>query len=80
VRKGKKGKNGTIGDSLLDVFEAEKDIQVPNISDSIEVKIATKKAFEHLMKTKIGANEKYPENILEQVKETISLPKNGQNI
>jgi hypothetical protein len=33
-----------IGDSLLDVFEAEKDIQVPNISDSIEVEIATKKA------------------------------------
>ncbi len=53
---------------------------MPNISDSIEVKIATKKAFEHLMKTKIGANEKYPENILEQIKEKISLPKNGQNI
>jgi hypothetical protein len=53
---------------------------VPNISDSIEVKIATKKAFEHLMKTKIGANEKYPENILEQIKEKISLPKNRQNI
>ncbi len=44
-RKGKKGKNGIIGDDLLDVFEAEKDIQVPNISDSIEVKIATKKAL-----------------------------------
>jgi hypothetical protein len=32
------------------------------------------------MKTKIEADEKIPENILEQVKETISLPKNGQNI
>ena len=42
-RQKKKGKNGIIGDSLLDVFEAKKDIQVPNISDSIEVKIATKK-------------------------------------
>ncbi len=81
VIKEKKGwKNGIIGDSLLDLFEAEKDIQVPNISDSIEVEIATKKAFEHLMKTKIGADEKIPENILEQIKDIISLPKYGQNI
>jgi hypothetical protein len=40
-----KEKNGIIGDSLLDVFEAEKDIQVPNISESIEVEIATKNHF-----------------------------------
>jgi len=32
------------------------------------------------MKTKIGADEKIPEYLLEQIKETISLPKNGQNI
>jgi hypothetical protein len=32
------------------------------------------------MKTKIGADEKKPEYLLEQIKETISLPKNGQNI
>ena len=32
------------------------------------------------MKTKNGADEKIPEYLLEQIKETISLPKNGQNI
>jgi hypothetical protein len=32
------------------------------------------------MKTKIGFDEKIPENILEQIKDIISLPKNGQNI
>ena len=77
-RQKKKGKNGIIGDSLLDVFEAEKGVQVPKISESNEVKIATKKAFEHIMKTKIGADEKIPKYLLEQIKETISLPKNGQ--
>jgi hypothetical protein len=41
--KRKKGKNGIIEDSLLDVFEAEKGVQVPKISESNEVKIATKK-------------------------------------
>jgi hypothetical protein len=78
--KRKKGENGLFGDSLLDAIEAEKDDMVPNISESIEVKIATKKAFEHIMNTKNGADEKIPEYLLEQIKETISLPKNGQNI
>jgi hypothetical protein len=32
------------------------------------------------MKTKIGADEKIPKYLLEQIKETISLAKNGQNI
>jgi hypothetical protein len=32
------------------------------------------------MKTKIGADEKIPEYLLEQIKETIALHKNGQNI
>ena len=44
-RQKKKGKNGIFGDSLLDVFQAEKDIQIPNISESIEVEIAIKKSI-----------------------------------
>ncbi len=39
----KNGNMENFEESLLDVFEAEKDVQVPNIFESIEVEIATKK-------------------------------------
>ena len=52
--------------------EDEEDENVPLISQSIEVEHSTKRAFEHLMKTKVGPDEKIPDELLEKINASLS--------
>ncbi len=52
---------------LSGVRYANGDENVPFISQSIEVELSVKKAFEHLMKTKVGSDEKIPDELLEKI-------------
>jgi len=52
--------------------EDYEDENVPLISQSIEVELSVKKAFEHLMKTKVGPDEKIPDELLEKINKALS--------
>jgi hypothetical protein len=78
-------KNQINGISLLNEFEDEiseneRSIHVPMITKNIEIENSVKKAFEHIMKTKIGQDETIPDDILQMIHRSNSNEQNGRNI
>ncbi len=60
--------------------EDYEDENVPLISQSIEVELSVKKAFEHLMKTKVGPDEKIPDELLEKINTSLSSYKTENTV
>jgi hypothetical protein len=60
--------------------EDDEDENVPLISQSIEVEHSVKKAFEHLMKTKVGPDEKIPDELLEKINTSLSSYKSEKSV
>ena len=50
------------------------------ITENIEIENSVKKAFEHIMKTKIGQDETIPDDILQVIHRSNSNEQNGRNI
>ena len=66
------GKNRINGISLLNEFdgeilENERGIHVLMITKNIKIENSVKKAFEHIMKTKIGQHETIPDDLLQVI-------------
>jgi len=84
-KKGNNRKNPINGISLLNEFEDEiseneRSIHVPMITKNIEIENSVKKAFEHIMKTKIGQDETISDDILQVIHRSNSNEQNGRNI
>jgi hypothetical protein len=56
------------------------DENVPLISKLIEVELSVKKAFEHVMKTKVGPDEKIPDELLEKINTSLSSYKSEKSV
>jgi hypothetical protein len=85
AENGNNRKNQINGISLLNEFEGEileneRGINVSMISKNIEIETAVKKAFEHIMKTKIGQDETIPDDSLQMIHQSLSTEQNGRNI
>ena len=50
-----------------EILENERGIDVPMITKNIEIENSVKKAFEHIMKTKIGQDETIPDDLLQVI-------------
>ena len=50
-----------------EILENERGIHVPMITKNIEIENSIKKAFEHIMKTKIGQDETIPDDLLQVI-------------
>jgi hypothetical protein len=75
---GMNGNNGESGISLEEEFEAEvmENVNVnnvPMITEKVEIEVPRSKAFQHIMKTKIGHYERVPDNILKQIHNSLSI-------
>ncbi len=53
---------------------------VPMITEKVEIEGPMSKAFQHIMKTKIGHDEIIPDNILEHIHQSLSTEENGETI
>jgi hypothetical protein len=63
-----------------EILENERGIHVPMITKNNEIENSFKKAFEHIMKTKIGQDETTPDDLLQVIHQSISREQNGRNI
>jgi hypothetical protein len=68
------------GINLVNRTSDEDDEDVPLISQSIEVERSVEKAFEHLMKTKVGPDEKIPDELLEKINASLSSHKSEKSV
>ena len=76
-------RRGEFGGINLETRTGDKDNgdeNVPLISQSIEVELSVKKAFEHLMKTKVGPDEKIPDELLEKINTSLSSYKTENTV
>jgi hypothetical protein len=63
-----------------EILENERGIDVPMITKNIEIENSVKKAFEHIMKTKIGQDETIPDDLLQMIHKSLTTEQNGRNI
>jgi hypothetical protein len=61
-------------------LESENVNSVPLITEKVEVEVSRLKAFQHVMKTKVGHDEIIPDNILDFIHQSLSTDKNEKNI
>jgi hypothetical protein len=59
-----------------EILEHERGIHVPMITKNIEIENSVKKAFAHIMKTKIGHDETIPDDLLQVIQILIVNSKN----
>jgi len=62
-----------------EILENERDINVPMITKNTVIESSVKKAFEHIMKTKIGQDETIPHDLLQMIHQSLSTEQNGRN-
>jgi len=61
-------------------LDNEREINVPMITKNIKIESSVKKAFDHIMKTKIGQDETIPDDVLQMIHQSLSTEQNGRNI
>ena len=63
----------------VNFLDNEREINVPMITKNIKIESSVKKAFDHIMKTKIGQDETIPHDLLQMIHQSLSTEHNGRN-